>query len=208
MPPIYARALETMSFRLGAKGELYWGVTWRFANPPGAANDPWLNQDWNGASGDGTLVYPGTAGRRIGGSTDIPIASLRLKMIRAGMEDYEYLRIAQPYSSLAMTVATQLFPSGSSVRDATKVALISRRADLAKEILCRRSPRSAQCPCSPPSCGSRICGTVQNECGDTVSCGTCPGSGRKCFYQEDGVTYWFYSGMFCEETACVSAPCN
>jgi|GEM_PF-500248 len=50
--------------------------------------------------GDGTLLYPGTPAPLIsGGSTygiggpagsDIPLASYRLKMIRAGMEGYEY----------------------------------------------------------------------------------------------------------------------
>src|SRR5262249_7492561 len=45
-----------------------------------------------GSYGDGVLLYPGTPAR-IGGVHDIPIASLRLKMIREGREDYEYLKL-------------------------------------------------------------------------------------------------------------------
>jgi hypothetical protein len=42
-------------------------------------------------NGDGTtLFYPGLPAL-IGGRTDIPIGSIRLKLIRKGMEDYEYL---------------------------------------------------------------------------------------------------------------------
>ena len=36
------------------------------------------------------MFYPGQP-KRIGGRTDIPIESIRLKLIREGMEDYEYL---------------------------------------------------------------------------------------------------------------------
>jgi hypothetical protein len=38
------------------------------------------------------LFYPGRPDR-IGGQTDIPIESIRLKLIREGMEDYEYLAL-------------------------------------------------------------------------------------------------------------------
>ena len=45
-----------------------------------------------GGNGDGTLFYPGRPAR-IGGHTEIPIESIRLKLIRKGMEDYEYLAL-------------------------------------------------------------------------------------------------------------------
>jgi hypothetical protein len=38
------------------------------------------------------LFYPGRPDR-IGGRTHIPIESIRLKLIREGMEDYEYLAL-------------------------------------------------------------------------------------------------------------------
>jgi hypothetical protein len=39
---------------------------------------------------DGTLFYPGTPDR-IGGTRHVPVESIRLKLIREGLEDYEYL---------------------------------------------------------------------------------------------------------------------
>jgi hypothetical protein len=47
-----------------------------------------------GGNGEGTLWYPGRPDK-IGGDTHIPVASLRLKLIREGQEDYEYLRLAE-----------------------------------------------------------------------------------------------------------------
>ena len=46
-----------------------------------------------GANGEGTLLYPGRPDK-IGGSTHIPVASLRLLMIREGQEDFEWLTAA------------------------------------------------------------------------------------------------------------------
>ncbi len=43
----------------------------------------------HGGNGDGTLFYPGMPAR-IGGKSDIPVESIRLKLIREGLEDYEY----------------------------------------------------------------------------------------------------------------------
>ncbi len=103
--PIRARAMEWMSFRYGATGELYWETTMAYTH------DAWSNQwDFSG-NGDGTLFYPGTPSR-IGGQTDIPVASIRLKMIREGMEDYEYLkRLADDGDpQMAQQMAAKLFP--------------------------------------------------------------------------------------------------
>jgi hypothetical protein len=46
----------------------------------------------HGGNGDGSLFYPGRTDR-IGGNQDIPIESIRLKLIRDGLEDYEYLSL-------------------------------------------------------------------------------------------------------------------
>ncbi len=54
--------------------------------------DPWTSVDAFGGNGDGTLFYPGTPAR-IGGTTAVPVPSIRLAHIRDGMEDYEYLRL-------------------------------------------------------------------------------------------------------------------
>ena len=47
-----------------------------------------------GGNGDGTLFYPGLPDL-IGGSTHIPVESIRLKLIREGLEDYEYLALLE-----------------------------------------------------------------------------------------------------------------
>jgi len=121
--PVRARALEWLSFRYGAKGELYYEAVGNYTNSAtGAANDPWADP-WNpefGGNGEGTLFYPGTPDR-IGGASsvggdiaDIPIASLRLKMIREGMEDYEYMKMASDLAndggSWAKGLVRNVFP--------------------------------------------------------------------------------------------------
>ena len=54
--------------------------------------DPWVSQFDFGGNGDGTLYYPGTPAK-IGGTKHIPIESIRLKLLREGMEDYEYMHL-------------------------------------------------------------------------------------------------------------------
>ena len=48
--------------------------------------------------------------------------------------------------------------------------------------------------CAPPSCGSATCGTVSNGCGPSVTCGSCTGSGEKC-----------YDGGCCTPLSCAQA---
>jgi len=51
--------------------------------------DVWESTYYNGGNGEGTLFYPGRPSM-IGGTSDIPIESLRLKQIRDAMIDMEY----------------------------------------------------------------------------------------------------------------------
>jgi hypothetical protein len=72
-----------MSWRYGLTGLLYWTtVYWEKTNP---WTDPKTYGDYNG---EGSLLYPGADAGFPG-----PIASMRLKAIRDGMEDYEYLHL-------------------------------------------------------------------------------------------------------------------
>lgn len=85
-PPVAARVMAWLAWRYGIDGELYYNTVEIF----GRDGDPW-EQPWaHGGNGDGTLFYPGTP-ERIGGDTHIPVESIRLKLIRDGLEDYEYL---------------------------------------------------------------------------------------------------------------------
>ena len=102
-----SRGMEWTSFQLGATGELYYAATEMYSR-----SDPWTDE-WNyGGNGDGSLFYPGTPAT-IGGTSHIPLSSLRLKMIREGMEDYEYLKALSDAGdpALAMEIASQLFPT-------------------------------------------------------------------------------------------------
>ncbi len=123
------RAMEWISFLERASGELYWESAFAFTH------DAWSNQwDFSG-NGDGTLFYPGTPSR-IGGSTDIPVASIRLKMIREGMEDYEYLALLAQLGGAAdaHAIADGLFPHAYQT-DATPEALLAARDRIAQEII-------------------------------------------------------------------------
>jgi hypothetical protein len=125
------RAMEWLSFLERADGELYWETTFAYAH------DAWSNQwDFSG-NGDGTLFYPGTPAR-IGGRTDIPVASIRLKMIREGMEDYEYLKLLADAGDRegAAQIARDLFPSAYAT-DVDPGKLMAARAQLAARILQR-----------------------------------------------------------------------
>jgi hypothetical protein len=92
--PSYAIDSTAMSHRIMAwltwthdmEGNLYYAM-----NESSAGHgDPWKSVYLHGGNGDGTLYYPGRPDV-IGGATDIPIESIRLKLIREGLEDYEYL---------------------------------------------------------------------------------------------------------------------
>ncbi|MBI5477621.1 MAG: DUF4091 domain-containing protein [Deltaproteobacteria bacterium] len=126
---VRSRAMEWMSFQRGATGELYWETTFAYSH------DAWANQwDFTG-NGDGTLFYPGTPAR-IGGATHIPVASIRLKMIREGMEDYEYLKRVADLGDpgLATQLAAALFPNAQAA-DVSVDALMAARAQLAARIV-------------------------------------------------------------------------
>jgi Domain of unknown function (DUF4091) len=81
------RVMQWVAWKYRMQGELYYSMDEAYAE-----KDPWTDIRLFGGNGDGTLFYPGLPAR-IGGHTDIPIESIRLKLIREGMEDYEYLAL-------------------------------------------------------------------------------------------------------------------
>lgn len=102
------RAFPWQAFRYRVTGELYFETTYQLV-------DAWKpnGQCAFSGSGDGTIFYPGrpTGTYAIGGTKDIPIESIRMKMIREGMEDYEYLVLAaKKDAAKAKTIADALFP--------------------------------------------------------------------------------------------------
>jgi Domain of unknown function (DUF4091) len=124
------RAMEWMSFGYDISGELYYETTDAYFS-----GDPWVKQFGFGGSGQGTLFYPGTTGR-IGGQTEIPIESFRMKMIRDGMEDYELLARAKQlgFGDQAKQLARNLFPV-TYQSTSTAAAIDAGRGQLAQMIL-------------------------------------------------------------------------
>ena len=108
-PAAQARAMGWLAFGYDVSGELYWHVSQQLPNA-------WTSQWDSGGHGDGTLFYPGTPAR-IGGASDIPIESLRLKRIRDGREDYEYLRLADEVA--AKQVFRDVFGATSAMFNVT-----------------------------------------------------------------------------------------
>jgi len=82
------RIMPWLAWKYSIDGELYYNIDEAYTHKADAWTDVYLF----GGNGDGTLVYPGRA-RTIGGKVDIPIESIRLKLIREGLEDYEYLTL-------------------------------------------------------------------------------------------------------------------
>lgn len=99
------RATGFLAFEYASVGDLYFATDYDLTTA-------WTDQWSFGGNGDGTLFYPGMPAR-IGGTHDIPLDSIRLKRIRDGREDYEYLLAleAAGLRTEAMTVARGLFPT-------------------------------------------------------------------------------------------------
>lgn len=117
-PAALNRAMGVLAFRHGIGGELYYNTVEAYLpeKPGPAPGDPWKGVMRFHGNGDGTLFYPGLPSR-IGGSSDIPIESLRLKHLRDGLEDYEYLALARSLGleREAQRFAAALAPEPTSI---------------------------------------------------------------------------------------------
>ena len=150
-PATQNRAMEWQAWRQKAGGELYYDTTYAFAR-----GDAWTSQYYYGGNGDGTLFYPGTPAK-IGGSTDVPIASLRLKLIREGMEDYEYFKALADAGDPAMadSEAAALSPAAyQNETDPAKIDAARHRIALRIEQLTGQTP--------PPMSGASASSGGQN----------------------------------------------
>ncbi|WP_224245856.1 DUF4091 domain-containing protein [Hyalangium gracile] len=111
------RAMGPLAFLTGVDGELYFDTVYAYNT-----KDPWKDIFEFGGNGDGTLFYPGTPAR-LGTKEHQPVLSLRLKHIRDGLEDYEYLHLLAKLGDkdAARTLARQLARSGYEIeRDPAK----------------------------------------------------------------------------------------
>jgi hypothetical protein len=105
-PATAARAMAWLAWRRGLSGELYYDMLQAWTR------DPWTDVRAFAGNGDGTLLYPGRP-ERLGGTHPFPVTSLRLAVIRDGLEDVELLRLAEAegLGPLAETLAARLVPS-------------------------------------------------------------------------------------------------
>jgi hypothetical protein len=109
------------SRRYGLAGLLYWTVVFW----PGG--DTWMNPlTYKQFNGEGSLFYPG-ADAAIEG----PVASMRLKALRDGLEDYEYLMLAGEAGSAKAASIAKSWTQWET--DPAKLA--AAREELAKVIL-------------------------------------------------------------------------
>ena len=151
------RAMEWMSFTYNVQGELYYETTMAYFN-----GDPWVSQTAFGGTGDGTLFYPGTPAK-IGGQTEIPVESIRLKNLRDGMEDYELLHLAQSLGlgQQAMAIAQGVYPKTYQATT-SPAAIDDARAQLAAMILHALGKDVVTAPpaTSPPASDPTACATT------------------------------------------------
>jgi hypothetical protein len=172
-PAMRNRAMEWLSYLNRMQGELYYATGIAFER--GA--DPYANQYFFGGNGDGTLVYPGRPSR-IGGTTPIPVASMRLKLIREGMEDYEYLKLCSDLGDpqFARNQAVTVTPSAYTVND-DPAAMYAARSALAARI---ESLQGSSTACSDGTAANACSTALPARCvggalvPSCASCG-CPG---------------------------------
>lgn len=139
LPPFWEIDFPVTSYRIapwlnrryGITGLLYWSVVY-FGSPD---RDPWQDPGfrvrWNG---EGALFYPGDAVGIHG-----PIASIRLKNLRDGMEDYEYFALLESLggAEAVEAIVREAVPTWGSWKSAPAV-LPALRQRLAEEILKRK----------------------------------------------------------------------
>jgi Domain of unknown function (DUF4091) len=117
-PGAQARSMPWLCFRFSASGEMYYETTQSFTSAwqPGGQ---WIN----GGNGDGNLFYPGTPttdvgdGLTYGGTTAVPIESIRLKLAGLGYADVEYIAelVARGHGTDTATIVEQYFPTPFSL---------------------------------------------------------------------------------------------
>jgi hypothetical protein len=86
-PVVSYRVAPWLNRRYGITGLLYWSTVYWASPKRNPWDDPGFRVEFNG---EGQLFYPGGEA-----GVEGPIASIRLKSLRDGMEDYEYFAILE-----------------------------------------------------------------------------------------------------------------
>lgn len=142
-PSVLTRGYFWLQWYYRAHQFLYYETVERYAVGKLKPAQPYFDQmSWWGGNGDGTLFYPGVptkTGRpylpastlSIGGTNDIPIESIRLKLLREGIEDREYMELARQARSIAL-IDTQVNSVFKSTTDPGPYYHIKTALDLLK----------------------------------------------------------------------------
>jgi hypothetical protein len=137
-PGTAARAVPLLGFRRGLRGELYYDMLQAWSG------DPWRDVRAFAGNGDGTLLYPGHPAT-LGGKRPFPVESIRLKIIRDGLEDVELFTLARAAGEgvLADRLLSRLVPSARGYERRPEPWLEARRT-LGDAIARRSARRSAR----------------------------------------------------------------
>jgi hypothetical protein len=137
----------------------------RFFNMPPFRVDVWQSTYYNGGNGEGTLFYPGRPAD-IGGTTHVPVESIRLKHLRDALVDMENVAFLRNRGAADGAFAEQQILNGLNLNAFTYNPDLAEFATRSTNIL----NQSAQPPLPPPimvpaaggcyiepSTGNRVC---------------------------------------------------
>jgi hypothetical protein len=130
LPPFWQLDFPVASYRIApwlnrryhVTGLLYWSSVYWQSPERNPWDDPGFRIRWNG---EGALFYPGNDA-----GIDGPIASIRLKNLRDGMEDYEYFAIldAKGFEEKVNLIVGEAVPTwGTWNRDPEKIDALRRK---------------------------------------------------------------------------------
>jgi hypothetical protein len=140
--PVRNRVFQWMAFLYQIGGELYYQTDYCWTATDCASQDPWTSVYAFGGNGDGTLMYPGTPSR-IGGTTPVPVSSIRLKLIQEGIQDFEYLAALAAAGESAFAIKTaQTFITNAYTFDNAPDALRRAREALGNRLNTLQKARS------------------------------------------------------------------
>ena len=138
LPPFWQIDFPVTSYRIAPwlnrryniTGLLYWSSVYWDSPPRNPWDDPGFRISYNG---EGSLFYPGNEA-----GIDGPVASIRLKNLRDGMEDYEYFQILEDLGGGAEVeaIVRQAVPTWGTWLQAPD-ALPRLRQQLAEAIIAR-----------------------------------------------------------------------
>jgi hypothetical protein len=123
-PAAAARVIPWLMFRRGFDGLLYYNSMYSYAGD----RDPWRDQYQFRTNGDGNLLYPLGPDRSASGNHE-SAPSLRMKLLREGLEDYEYLAAYEAVAGSEAAIAASDAVASTGLSWVRAIRDIGRRRD-------------------------------------------------------------------------------